>query len=124
MTTKGKEARASRRRTPFRPLRFEAHCGAPAEVVYDLLADLDSHLEWGGNRQSSGFRLLTMEAPPAPAVVGVEFRSTGSDGKRRVNRDRSVVTEATRPSVFEFVTENRCELQDGSLSAAGTYVHR
>jgi hypothetical protein len=40
------------RRTAWRNpvLRFEGSCRAPAEVVYDLLADLQSHLEWPGRR--------------------------------------------------------------------------
>jgi hypothetical protein len=92
--------------------------------VYGLLADLHSHLDWAGERQSKGFRLLSLDGPAEPATVGVEFRSTGSDGKKRVNRDRSVVTEATPPSVFEFVTENRCEGEAGRLASAGTFVHR
>ena len=52
-------------------IRFEASCRAPAEAVYDLLADLQSHLEWAGERQLETTRLLTMEAPQAPATVGV-----------------------------------------------------
>ncbi len=106
-------------------IRFEETCRAPREVVYDLLADLPGHLEWAGERQSEGFRLLTMDAPPGPAEVGTEFRSTGSDGKKRVNVDRSVVTEATRPSTFEFVTEGRCVTKSaGDPVCEGTYIHR
>src|SRR5438094_297062 len=97
------------RRTAWRNpvLRFEGFCGAPAEDLYDLLADLQSHLEWAGQRQLETTRLLTLEAPPTPAGVGTEFFSTGSDGKVARWSDRSVVTEATRPEVFEFVTEGR-----------------
>ena len=97
------------RRTAWRNpvLRFDGSCRAPAEVVYDLLADLQSHLDWAGQRQGETTRLLTLAAPPGPAGVGVEFLSTGSDGKVARWSDRSVVTEATRPEVFEFVTDGR-----------------
>ncbi len=118
------EMKGTGKRVPFPPIRFEADCEAPAGVVYGLLAHLRRHLEWAGERQSKGFRLLSMEAPSGPATVGVEFLSTGSDGKKRVNRDRSVITEASPPSVFEFVTENRCEGESGELASAGTFVHR
>jgi hypothetical protein len=62
-------------------LRFAGTTKAPAEAVYDLLADLHSHLEWAGQRQLETTRLLTMEAPPGPAGIGTEFFTTGSDGK-------------------------------------------
>lgn len=38
--------------------------------------------------------------------------------------DRSVVTEATRPKVFEFVTEGRREGKPGSRPWLSTAVHR
>ena len=62
-------------------IQFEGSCRAPGETVYELLADLQSHLEWAGRRQLETTRLLTMEAPPGPAGVGTEFFTTGSDGK-------------------------------------------
>ena len=118
------EGRKTSWRNPV--LRFEATCMAPPEVVYDLLADLRGHLEWAGQRQGEATRLLTLDAPPGPATVGVEFFSTGSDGKVARWSDRSVVTEATRPTVFEFVTEGRREGKPGSrpwlLTAAHRYV--
>jgi uncharacterized protein YndB with AHSA1/START domain len=107
-------------------LRFESTCQAPAEAVYDLLADLRSHLDWAGRRQGETTRLLTLDAPPGPATVGVEFHTTGSDGKVARWTDRSVITEATRPGVLEFVTEGRREGKPGSrpwlLTAAHRYV--
>ena len=105
-------------------LRFEGSCRAPAEVVYDLLADLRSHLEWAGERQSMTTRLFTMDAPPGPAGVGVEFVTTGSDGKVATWSDRSVVTEATRPSVFEFVTDGRRDGKPGTTPWLLTAAHR
>ena len=114
------------RRTAWRNpvLRFEGSCRAPAEVVYDLLADLQSHMEWAGQRQSETTRLLTLAAPPGPAGVGVEFLTTGSDGKVARWSDRSVVTEATRPEVFEFVTDGRRQGKPGHRPWLATAVHR
>jgi uncharacterized protein YndB with AHSA1/START domain len=105
-------------------LRFGGSCRAPAEVVYDLLADLRSHLEWAGARQGRTTRLLTLDAPPGPAGVGVEFFTTGTDGKVAKWSDRSVVTEATRPSVFEFVTEGQRAGKPGSRPWLLTATHR
>ena len=114
------------RRTAWRNpvLRFEGSCRAPAEVVYDLLADLPSHLEWAGRRQLETTRLLTLTAPPGPAGVGVEFVSTGSDGKVARWSDRSVVTEAARPQVFEFVTDGRRQGKPGRRPWLCTAIHR
>ncbi|HZA26730.1 MAG TPA: SRPBCC family protein [Actinomycetota bacterium] len=105
-------------------LRFDGVSPARPEAVYDLLADLRSHMEWAGRRQRDTTRLLTLEAPPGPAKVGTEFFSTGSDGKVARWSDRSVVTEATRPEVFEFVTEGRREGKPGSRPWLATAVHR
>ena len=114
------------RRTPWRNpvLRFEGTCRASAEAVYDLLADLRSHLDWAGQRQLETTRLLTVEAPDGPAGVGTEFFTTGSDGKAARWSDRSVVTEATRSAVFEFVTEGRRDGKPGSRPWLATAVHR
>jgi hypothetical protein len=98
-------------------------CRAPAEVVYDLLADVGTHLLWGGEMQPKRtFRLLSIEAPQGPASVGAEFKSTGADAMGRFD-DSSVVTEAIRPSVFEFVTESRLSMKKGKLGR-WTNVHR
>jgi hypothetical protein len=105
-------------------LRFEGRVEAPPEAVYDLLIDLRTHLEWGGERQSETTRLLTLEAPEGPAAVGTEFFTTGSDGKAARWSDRSVVTEATRPHTFEFVTDGRREGKHGSAPWLLTAIHR
>lgn len=96
---------------------------ASAEVVYDLLAEVRQHLEWGGRRQKSKkFRLTSIEAPEGPAGVGAEFSSTGQDPSGAFT-DSSVVTEATRPEVFEFVTEARLKPKRGEI-LEWTNVHR
>ena len=104
-------------------VRVEAAVGAPTEVVYDLLADVGSHLEWGGRMQKKKtYRLLSMEAPEEPASVGAEFSSSGADGMGTFH-DSSVVTEATRPGLFEFVTEARLSTKKGTV-VEWTLVHR
>ena len=95
---------------------------ASADEVYDVLADLRSHAIWGGERQSESTQLLTIDAPESEAVVGTEFGSTGADPMGRFT-DRSVVTSAIRPSVFEFVTEAELETKRGA-HAVWTNVHR
>jgi len=110
-------------RKPFRAIRFEGRSKASAEVVYDVLSDLRSHLEWAGAKQLETTRLLTMEAPAGPAGVGTEFVTTGSDGKVARFADRSVVTEAIRPAVFEFVTESLRQGKPGSRPWHLTMVH-
>jgi len=93
-------------------VRVEATSRASAEAVYDVLADLSSHIEWAGERQAKRTRLLTIDAPAGPAAVGTEFFSTGSDPMGTFF-DRSVVTEATAGKAFEFVTEARLTTKKG-----------
>lgn len=95
---------------------------ASAEAIYDVLADVRTHLDWGGERQSETSRLISIEAQPGLASVGTEFRTTGRDPMGTF-RDSSVVTEATRPEVFEFVTESLLETKRGA-SVEWTNVHR
>jgi hypothetical protein len=94
---------------------------APA-AVYDVLADLRTHAVWGGEQQSETARLLSVDAPEGEASVGTEFETTGADPMGRF-ADRSVVTTAIRPSVFEFVTEATLETKKGDRSD-WTNVHR
>jgi hypothetical protein len=96
-------------------VRVEAISPAKPQTVYDLLADLSSHLVWAGERQAEKTRLLTIDAPAGPAVVGTEWRSTGADPMGTFS-DRSVVTEATPAKAFEFVTEARLTVKKGRTS--------
>jgi hypothetical protein len=102
--------------------RLQEASGAPAEAVYDLLANISSHLEWGGRRQKKNYRLLSIEALEGPVTVGTEFGSRGADAMGEF-ADASVVTEATRPSLFEFVTEAKLTTKKGRV-AEWTNVHR
>lgn len=95
---------------------------ATAEAVWDVLADLRTHARWGGERQKPKTRILSIEAVEGPAAVGTEFATTGADPMGRFT-DRSVVTEATRPTTFEFVTEASLETKKG-VRSDWTVVHR
>lgn len=107
-------------RAPELHLAANAHAGR--EAVYDRLANADAHLDWAGHRQPRYFRLLSIEASDAPLVAGATFSSTGSiPGSGRRFDDRSRVTVAERPSVFEFVTEATVA---GRHPMRATYRHR
>ncbi|HKV89174.1 MAG TPA: SRPBCC family protein [Candidatus Dormibacteraeota bacterium] len=104
-------------------LRLSKSCVAPPEEVYDMLADLRSHLHWGGAKQSGDFRLVSMDAPDARATVGTVFATTGTIPMSRKRwKDRSTVTAAARPSTFEFVTEGK--VGGGGHAMVARYVHR
>lgn len=104
-------------------IRLEERCVAPAEIVYDLVADLRGHLVWAGEMQpKQNFRLSSIEAPEGPAAVGTEFRSTGADPMGRFT-DSSVVTEAEAPRLLEFVTEASLETRKGK-TVDWTNIHR
>lgn len=119
-TTNGRGANALKEELV---LTLSESCRAPGEILYDALADLQSHLEWSGSRNPKNFRLLSMEAPEGPATVGTEFVTTGADPAGRFE-NRSVVTEATRPTVFEFVTEAVLVMKRGGKRPEWTLVHR
>jgi len=99
----------------------EASSASPASV-YQVLADLRSHEIWAGERQKSTTRLLSIEAPSGPAMVGTEFETTGVDPMGDF-ADRSVVTEAVPGKAFEFVTEAHLTTKKGE-AVDWTNVHR
>src|SRR5438552_5384362 len=97
---------------------------APADDVYDLLADLRTHMEWGGSwHPSKTQRLQAMSAPEGPATVGVEFCSTGTTSAGSWN-DRSRVTEARRPALFQFVTDGVLQDGQGEARMSLNAIHR
>jgi hypothetical protein len=99
--------------------KVSSSCRADPEAVYDTLADLSSHLDWSGARQSSDFRLLTLDAPAGTAHVRTAFSSTGTIPMSAKHwEDRSTVTAADRPGLFEYVTEAKA----GPMRAR--YLHR
>jgi Polyketide cyclase / dehydrase and lipid transport len=78
---------------------------ATPEEVYDVLAQLPTHVTWCGDEAPrSNFRLLTIEAPARQAIAGDRFSSTGSNGSSTFS-DRSVVVQADPGSRFGFDTE-------------------
>lgn len=95
---------------------------SPGEV-WDVLAELTTHLEWGSGPDPKKGRLLSLDAPGGAAGVGTEFTSTGEDRICRM-RDHSVITEATAPRVLEFVTESGMVLKKSGASTDFTVVHR
>jgi hypothetical protein len=110
-----------------RPFGFRTHpsvtSSASPEAVFDVIADLRNHLIWSGERaESDGFRMLTLEAPPGPAVVGTTFTSSGSAGKDMFH-DRSVVTEVSRPRTFVIETDARLERRNAETWEA-RFSHR
>jgi hypothetical protein len=103
-------------------IRVEEPSRAPAEAVHDAITDLRAHLVWAGERQGRKTRLLSLEAPAGRAGVGTEFLTTGADPMGTFS-DRSVVTEATPPATFEFVTEAHLQSENGK-EVDWTNVHR
>lgn len=104
-------------------MRISKTCAAPPGVVYDVLADLGSHVRWAGSEQRRDFRLLSLDAPGAPAIAGATFTTTGAmPMSRRHWEDRSTVTTAARPSLFEFTTDARAGT--GAKQMVAGYTHR
>src|SRR5256885_6180363 len=92
--------------TPTPHIRLVGESAASPSSVYDLLADLRSHLDWAGDKQARDFGLVSIDAPKGPAATGTRFTSTGTipmSGHRW--RDESVVTEAVSSSLFELLTD-------------------
>ena len=109
----------------FRPLRTQtsATSNASPEVVYDTIADLRAHVEWSGERASSDtFKLLELDGPEGPATVGTSFTSSGA-AENGTFHDRSVVTEASRPTRFTIETDSRLDRKRGELWEA-RFSHR
>lgn len=102
--------------------RAEVNTSASAEAVYDVLTDLQTHLQWTGLKGREG--LITMEGPPPPLEAGMEFRSTGGDNFGTWS-DRSIITETSRPSAFEFITDGKMTYRkEGREAWRATNVHR
>ena len=100
-----------------RPFSFRTQTSvtsaAPPEVVFDVITDLRAHLEWSGERaEDDQFKLLDVDAPEGAAIVGTEFTSTGANFNGTFH-DRSVITTATRPSVFVIDTDAHLDRKRG-----------
>ena len=97
---------------------LDGHCKASPQTVYAVLADLSTHLDWGGRRQRRSFRLATL-TPAATLDVGTEFSSVGTMPmtKTRAN-DRSVVVRAEPGAVLEFHTTSTAAWPGGLRTEA------
>ena len=92
--------------SPIATATMTDRCSAAPASVYDLLADVHSHLVWAGERQRPDYRLTSLAGPGGPASAGTVFTSTGLIPMSGAHwEDRSTITAAERPTVFEFVTE-------------------
>jgi hypothetical protein len=105
-----------------REWHIAADSKAPAEALYDQLADLHRHLDWGGEDQMMNFKLLTLD-PETVAMEGTEFTSTGGIPMSSLKfSDHSRVTSAERPTRFGFTTESEVALP-GDKKSESTWTH-
>ena len=102
---------------------LDASSDASPAAVYDVLADLSTHLDWAGKRQHRGFRLLSVNGT-GPLELGTEFDERRFDphGPGRWENHNEVV-EARRPEVLEFHTEAVAVWRSGERTEA-MYEHR
>lgn len=85
---------------------------APPAAVYDVLADLNTHLAWAGEEaRRRGFKLVSLDAPRGQATVGDRFSSHGRAGARGTGTfvDASIVVEAEPGRRFGFDTQSRLD---------------
>ncbi len=102
---------------------LEARCDASPAAVYDVLADLSTHVEWAGKHQYPGFRLLSLRGT-GPMQVGTGFTSVGSIPMARSRwENTNMVVEAERPEIVEFHTEAVVVWRSGKRTE-GLYEHR
>jgi hypothetical protein len=103
---------AGQQRRPVVTFEVAATSSASRETVYGVLADLSTHLQWGGEQSpDKEFKLLSLDAPKGHASVGSSFTSTGANGFKMTFHDHSVVTEAMPSSDFAFDTQSYLERQ-------------
>jgi Polyketide cyclase / dehydrase and lipid transport len=104
-------------------MTFERQSNAPASVVYDVLTDLSTHLEWAGKRQYPGFRLLSVRGD-GPLEAGTTFTSVGSvPMSLSRSENENEVIEARRPEILEFHTNALIVWRSGKRTEA-RYGHR
>jgi uncharacterized protein YndB with AHSA1/START domain len=96
---------------------------ADPERVYDTLADLGTHVEWGGRRQSRMARISTLDAPAGAATTGTRFTSVGGFPGWRLH-EQHVVTEVARPRVFSFETETNAQPTRRGRPWTARFLHR
>jgi hypothetical protein len=117
-----KQGTAQDGRVDIADVAVSATAPVAPERIYAVLADLPTHTTWAGTMHGKkNYGLRSLDAPEGPAGVGTEFRSTGIDPMGSFS-DRSVVTEATSPSVFEFVTEGHLTPKKRGKPASDTRI--
>jgi hypothetical protein len=92
------------RRFQGRELTAVARSAAPPRAVWDVLADVSTHLEWGGRRQTKHARLVAIDGPDRAIGVGDVWTSEGVELGGRWS-DRSHVTEAEPGRLLVFETD-------------------
>jgi hypothetical protein len=120
------EQAASERTTPIITFRSSVGSSAPPAAVYEVLADLRTHLDWAGRQaREKSFRLLDLQAPAGLASVGTTFGSTGANSKDGSStfHDRSTVIEARTGSALAFETASRLDRKRRPTWAC-RFVHR
>jgi hypothetical protein len=104
-------------------MTFEGHSKAPAGVVYDVLTDLSTHLDWAGKRQYPGFRLLSVRGA-GPLDAGTTFTSVGSvPVSLSRSENENEVVDARPPQILEFHTNALIVWRSGKRTEA-RYEHR
>jgi uncharacterized membrane protein len=93
--------------------RFEDRMSidAPADQVYDYVADFPRHAEWSGNG------LQVMKTTEGPVAVGTVFSTTAK--QFGTQRERSTVTELSPGSVFAWESRGALGLARHRFSLAG-----
>lgn len=104
-------------------VRATTRTSATRAAVYETLADLSTHLVWGGTETGDKkFRLLTIARPDGAAVTGTRFASTGLIPMGTFH-DETVITDATPASRFAFHTESVLE-RERRDAWRGSFEHR
>ena len=104
--------------------RTSVTSAASTDAVFDVVCDLRAHLEWSGERANDDtFKLLTIDAPDGPALVGTTFTSIGANFNGTFH-DRSVVTEVSRPDRFILETDARPDRRRGKTTWDVHFEHR
>jgi hypothetical protein len=113
-------------RSPLATFHATVRSTASPADVYEILADPSTHVEWAGKQAPyAGFKLLSFDGSNGKASVGTTFGSTGAGTKNgsRTFHDRSVVTDATPPNTFAFITDSHLERKRRPTWEA-RFVHR
>lgn len=108
---------------PIITFHASARTHASRDAVYAVLADLSTHMTWGGEATGDKkFRLLTLDQPGGAAVAGTRFSSTGLIPMGTFH-DETIVTQAVRGARFAFHTQSVLERKHGRPTWHGTFDH-